>query len=77
MRLLKHLWDPERNRFVRRITVDRTTGAIDADVNIDASLFGVFQFGMLPADDPMVVGDDGADRAAPVVPDRHRRRGAL
>ena len=52
---LKHLWDAERERFVRRITVDRKTGAIDADVTIDASLYGVFQFGMLPADDPMVV----------------------
>ncbi len=52
---LVHLWDPERNRFVRRITVDRETGAIDADLNIDASLYGVFQFGMLAADDPMVV----------------------
>ena len=51
---LKHLWDADRNRFVRRITVDPETGAIDADVNIDASLYGVFQFGMLPADDPMV-----------------------
>ena len=35
--------------------MDRETGAIDADVNIDASLYGVFQFGMLPADDPKVV----------------------
>lgn len=52
---LLHLWDAERNRFVRRITVDRETGRIDADVNIDASLYGVFQFGMLPADDPKVV----------------------
>jgi len=52
---LTHLWDPERNRFVRRLTVNPETGAIDADINIDASLYGVFQFGMLPADDPMVV----------------------
>lgn len=52
---LKHLWDPERQRFVRRLTIDRSTGVIDADVTIDASLFGVFQFGMLPADDPKVV----------------------
>jgi GH15 family glucan-1,4-alpha-glucosidase len=52
---LEHLWDAERGRFVRRITVDRVTGAIDADVTIDASSFGVFQFGMLAADDPKVV----------------------
>jgi len=52
---LKHLWDPERSRFVRRVTVDPVTGLVDADVNIDASLYGIFQFGMLPADDPKVV----------------------
>ncbi|MDQ2800320.1 MAG: glycoside hydrolase family 15 protein, partial [Armatimonadota bacterium] len=52
---LRHLWDEERGRFVRRITVDQKTGAIDADVTIDASLYGVFQFGMLAADDPKVV----------------------
>ncbi len=52
---LKHLWDAERRRFVRRLTVDPASGAIDADVTLDASLYGVFQFGMLPADDPMVV----------------------
>lgn len=52
---IKYLWDTERKRFVRRLTIDRRTGAIDADVTIDASLYGVFQFGMFPADDPMVV----------------------
>jgi len=52
---LHHLWDAERGRFVRRITVDPETGAVDADVTLDASLYGVFQFGMLPAGDPMVV----------------------
>ena len=52
---IKHLWDEERQRFVRRITVDRKTGEIDADLNIDSSLYGVFQFGMFDADDPMVV----------------------
>ena len=52
---IKHLWDEERQRFVRRVTVDRVTGEIDADLNIDSSLYGVFQFGMFEADDPMVV----------------------
>ena len=52
---IKYLWDPERMRFLRRITIDKETGAIDADVTIDASVYGVFQFGMFAADDPMVV----------------------
>ncbi len=52
---IKHLWDEDRQRFVRRVTIDRTTGSIDADLVIDASLYGVFQFGMFAADDPMVV----------------------
>jgi GH15 family glucan-1,4-alpha-glucosidase len=52
---IKHLWDEDRQRFVRRITVNRETGEIDADLNIDSSLYGVFQFGMFAPDDPMVV----------------------
>jgi GH15 family glucan-1,4-alpha-glucosidase len=52
---IKHLWDADRKRFVRRLTVDKNTGVLDADVTIDSSLYGVFQFGMLPADDPMVI----------------------
>lgn len=50
-----HLWDADRERFVRRLTVDRHTGALDADVTLDASLYGVFQFGMFDANDPKVV----------------------
>ena len=52
---LKHLWDEERQRFVRRLTVNKHSGAIDADLVIDSSLFGLFQFGMFAADHPMVV----------------------
>lgn len=52
---IKYLWDADRKRFVRRLTVDRRTGAIDADITIDSSLYGLFQFGMFPADNEMVV----------------------
>lgn len=52
---IKHLWDDDRQRFVRRLTIDRATGELDADITIDSSVYGLFQFGMLPADDPMVV----------------------
>ncbi len=56
---IKHLWSEEHQRFVRRITVNRATGEIDADLNIDSSLYGVFQFGMFDADDPMVISTMG------------------
>ncbi|MBV9850121.1 MAG: glycoside hydrolase family 15 protein, partial [Armatimonadetes bacterium] len=52
---ITHLWDEDRQRFVRRLTVNRTTGEIEADLTIDSSLYGLFQFGMFAADDPMVV----------------------
>jgi GH15 family glucan-1,4-alpha-glucosidase len=49
-----YLWSAEHGRFVRRINVDRQTGAIATDMTIDCSLYGVFHFGMFAADDPMV-----------------------
>ena len=51
----EHLWDEERGRFVRRLVVNPETGALDADTTLDASVFGLFQFGMFAADDPRVV----------------------
>jgi GH15 family glucan-1,4-alpha-glucosidase len=51
----KHLWSKEHGRFVRRLMVDKKTGEIEADLTIDASLYGVFQFGMFTADNPMVI----------------------
>ncbi|MGO8671335.1 MAG: glycoside hydrolase family 15 protein [Capsulimonadaceae bacterium] len=52
---IKHLWYPEEKRFVRRLTIDRHTGLTTLDLTIDASVYGLFQFGMFAADDPMVV----------------------
>ena len=52
---VKYLYDHERNRFVRRINVDRKTGNIDVDLNIDSSVFGLFYFGMFDANDPRIV----------------------
>ncbi len=52
---VKYLYDEERNRFVRRVNVDRKTGNIDVDLNIDSSVFGLFYFGMFDANDPRIV----------------------
>jgi GH15 family glucan-1,4-alpha-glucosidase len=48
------LFDTELNRFLRRIYV-RPDGTTAKDLTIDSSLYGLFYFGMLPADDPQVV----------------------
>lgn len=48
---LRYLWDEERGRFLRMITVDKD-GIIHKDATLDSSICGLFQFGMLPAHDP-------------------------
>jgi oligosaccharide amylase len=50
----KYLFDPKLDRFVRMLNVSRE-GALTADSTIDASLSGLFTFGMFEADDPRVV----------------------
>lgn len=52
---LEHLWDAERGRFLRMVNV-MPDGTVLRDTTLDASLAGVFLFGMLPADDARVVG---------------------
>jgi GH15 family glucan-1,4-alpha-glucosidase len=51
---LTHLWDADRNRFVRTVAV-LPDGLIVKDATVDISLAGIFLFGLLPADDPRVV----------------------
>ncbi|HLJ61955.1 MAG TPA: glycoside hydrolase family 15 protein [bacterium] len=51
--VLTHLWSAEANRFARMLTPN-TTGAT-LDLTIDASLYGLFAFGMLDPDDPKMV----------------------
>ncbi len=50
---LEHLYDRDRGRFVRTVEV-LDDGTIVRDPTLDASIAGVFLFGMLPADDPRV-----------------------
>lgn len=48
-----HLFDPELNRFVRMITVSRE-GEIVRDPTFDASMAGLWTFGMLDPSDPAI-----------------------
>jgi len=49
-----HLWQPELNRFVR-MTNPTANGKWEIDSTIDASLVGLWQFGMYAVDDPRIV----------------------
>jgi GH15 family glucan-1,4-alpha-glucosidase len=50
----KHLWSEPAGRFVRMIS-PLPGGGYDTDWTIDASVAGLFLFGMYPADDPRIV----------------------
>ena len=50
----RFLFDPEANRFLRRIYV-RPDGTTARDLTIDSSVYGLWYFGMFPADDPQIV----------------------
>ena len=51
---LTHLWDADRGRFVRTVTV-LPDGTIVKDATIDISLAGIFLFGLLPASDERMI----------------------
>lgn len=50
----KYLWQTDLNRFVRMINRNMD-GSWDVDATIDASLVGLWQFGMFPPDHPKIV----------------------
>ena len=47
------MWNPKEGRFARMATPDQKGYALD--MTVDASLFGIVEFGMLQPDDPKVV----------------------
>jgi len=48
-----HLWDSQRNCFLRRVTVaDNDT--LEPDTTLDMAICALFQFGMIPANDPQM-----------------------
>jgi len=51
---LKYLYSKEKGRFLRKIEVG-PSGKIIEDATVESSLYGVFAFGMLPANDPRVM----------------------
>lgn len=53
--MIKHLYRPELGRFARMITRKRPNQPFEVDPTIDASLSGVFHFGVLEPDDEMVI----------------------
>src|SRR5437588_804058 len=50
----RFLFDPEANRFLRRIYV-RPDGTMARDQTIDSSVYGLWYFGMFAADDAAIV----------------------
>jgi GH15 family glucan-1,4-alpha-glucosidase len=51
--MLEHLWDEELGRFVRGLYLE--DGRWEKDTTLESSIYGIFEFGVLPADDPRVV----------------------
>lgn len=50
----EHFWDAAAGRFARSLVV-RPGGDLERDLTVDASLAGLFAFGLLPPDDSRVV----------------------
>lgn len=66
--ILKHLYDPEKGRFLKKVDLDEKTGELTKDYQIDASLHGLWMFGVLPPDDERIVGTCQAIEAALSIP---------
>ena len=48
----EHLWDDQAGRFARRLIPKE--GGYERDLIVDSSLYALFAFGALPADDPRI-----------------------
>ncbi|MEK3725747.1 glycoside hydrolase family 15 protein [Paenibacillus sp. FSL H8-0034] len=51
--IIKHLWDEEEQRFVRGMHQENDQWV--KDLTYESSVYGIFEFGVLPADDERVV----------------------
>lgn len=59
--MAKHLYSPELGRFLRGVYPQKD-GSLEKDINLDSSLYGIFEFGTFPALDRRVVGTMNAVR---------------
>ena len=50
----EHLWDAEAGRFARQLVPRGDRSGYDRDTTVDASLVGLFAFGLYEADDPRI-----------------------
>lgn len=66
--ILKHLYDPEKKRFLKKVDLDEKTGELKKDYQIDASLHGLWMFGVLPPDDERIVSTCKAIEDALTIP---------
>ncbi|WEK55563.1 MAG: glycoside hydrolase family 15 protein [Candidatus Cohnella colombiensis] len=56
--IINHLWDEEAGRFARGLELQ--DGRWVKDMTIESSMFGLFEFGVLPAEDERVIRTMGA-----------------
>ena len=63
--ILKHLWDEGEQRFVRGLYME--DGEWVKDMTLESSVYGIFEFGVLPADDPRVVSTMKANKAGLMI----------
>jgi len=65
----KHMWRNDLNRFCRMISVNKD-GGIEVDGTCDASLWGLFAFGLYTVDDPRIVSTVAALQNALLIKTR-------
>jgi oligosaccharide amylase len=53
--IIKYLYDKEHGRFLKRVLINPHTGEIKKDYLVDASMHGIWMFGVLPPDDPRII----------------------
>lgn len=66
--ILKYLYDDNKKRFLKRIEINESTGEIKKDYIIDASMHGLWIFGVLPPEDDKIFDTNQAIFKALSVP---------
>ncbi len=58
--ILNHLWDEKEQRFIRGLYQKENEWI--KDMTLESSVYGIFEFGVLPADDPKVMSTMTANK---------------